>query len=73
MQRTDDSKTEASGLLAACGLEWGPSCGRIHETARPVRTASVMQVRQPLNRNGLARWKQYESSLADLFARLPVL
>jgi tetratricopeptide (TPR) repeat protein len=72
-QLVDDFETEARRLLAACGLEWEPACGRFHETARPVRTASVTQVRQPLNRKGLARWKHYESSLADLFARLPVL
>jgi tetratricopeptide (TPR) repeat protein len=45
---------------------------RFHETARPVRTASVMQVRQPLYRRALARWKHYEGTLADLFARLPL-
>ncbi|HLN26326.1 MAG TPA: tetratricopeptide repeat protein [Gemmataceae bacterium] len=71
-QLIDDFETEARGLLAACGLEWEPACGRFHETARPVRTASVTQVRQPLYRQGLARWKHYEVTLADLFARLPV-
>jgi hypothetical protein len=30
----------------------------------------VTQVRQPLYRKSLARWKHYESHLADLFARL---
>jgi tetratricopeptide (TPR) repeat protein len=68
----DDFETEARRLLAACGLEWEPACGRFHETARPVRTASVTQVRQPLFRQGLARWKHYEGALADLFARLPL-
>jgi len=69
----DDFETEARRLLAACGLEWEPACGRFHETARPVRTASVTQVRQPLYRQALARWKHYELTLADLFARLPVV
>jgi hypothetical protein len=68
----DDFETEARRLLAACGLDWEPACGRFHETARPVRTASLTQVRQPLYRRGLARWKHYEGALADLFARLPV-
>ena len=67
----DDFEAESRRLVAACGLEWQPACLRFHETARPVRTASVTQVRQPLYRQGLARWKHYEGSLADLFARLP--
>ncbi len=68
----DDFETEAPRLLAACGLEWEPACERFHETARPVRTASVTQVRQPLYRRALARWKHYEATLGDLFAGLPV-
>jgi hypothetical protein len=70
-QLIDDFETEARRLLAACGLEWEPACGRFHETARPVRTASLTQVRQPLYRRAVARWKHYEAALADLFARLP--
>jgi tetratricopeptide (TPR) repeat protein len=71
-QLIDDFEPEARRLLAACGLDWEPACARFHETARPVRTASVMQVRQPLYRRALARWKHYEGTLADLFARLPL-
>jgi len=71
-QLIDDFETEARRLLTSCGLEWEPACGRFHETARPVRTASVTQVRQPLYRRGLARWKHYEETLSDLFARLPI-
>jgi hypothetical protein len=67
----DDFETESHKLLAACGLDWEPDCGRFHETARPVRTASVIQVRQPIYRRSVARWKHYEASLADLFALLP--
>ena len=68
----EDFETEARRLLAACGLEWEPGCGRFHETTRPVRTASVTQVRQPIYRRALARWKQYEGPLSDMFARLPL-
>ena len=69
----DDFETEARRLLAVSGLEWEPACGRFHQTARPVRTASVTQVRQPLYRRALKRWKHYEATLSDLFARLPVV
>jgi tetratricopeptide (TPR) repeat protein len=70
-QMIDDFEPSARRLLAACGLEWEPACGRFHETARPVRTASLTQVRQPIYRRGLARWMHYQESLAELFGRLP--
>ena len=56
----DDFETEAGRLVAACGLDWEPACLHFHQTARPVRTASVAQVRQPLYRTSLARWRHYE-------------
>jgi hypothetical protein len=67
----DDYETEARRLVAACGLAWEPRCLQFHQTTRPVRTASVTQVRQPLYRRAVARWKHYEAALAALFARLP--
>jgi tetratricopeptide (TPR) repeat protein len=67
----DDFENQARRLVSACGLDWEPACLQFHQTARPVRTASVTQVRQPLYRKSLARWKHYEGELADLFARLP--
>jgi tetratricopeptide (TPR) repeat protein len=69
-QLVEDFEPEARRLLAACGLEWEAACSRFHETARPVRTASATQVRQPLYRRGLARWKHYEQDLAELFAEV---
>ena len=67
-----NSRIEARRLVAACGLDWEPACLQFHQTSRPVRTASVTQVRQPLYRKAVARWKHYEIPLADLFARLPI-
>jgi tetratricopeptide (TPR) repeat protein len=70
-QLIDDFENEARRLTAACGLVWEPACLKFHQTSRPVRTASVTQVRQPLYRKAVARWKHYETPLAELFARLP--
>ena len=66
----DDFEDEARRLLAACGLDWEPACLQFHQTSRPVRTASVTQVRQPLYRKAVARWKHYEAALADLLRPL---
>jgi hypothetical protein len=65
-----DLEGAARRLVAWCGLDWEPACLSFHEGKRPVRTASVAQVRQPIYRRSLARWKNYEGALASLFARL---
>ncbi len=61
----------ARRLVAACGLEWDPACVQFHRTFRAVRTASFAQVRQPVYPSSVARWKNYQHELADLFAALP--
>lgn len=53
-------------LLEHCRLPWDAGCLRFHETRRAVRSASSEQVRQPLNRQGLHRWRRYESHLDPL-------
>ena len=57
-------------ILDFCGLEWEPACLEFHRTGRPVRTASVSQVRQPIYRRSVERWRNYEQSLQPLFASL---
>jgi Sulfotransferase family len=66
-----DLEGTARRLIAACGLDWDPACLEFHQTRRPVRTASVAQVRQPIYKQSVARWKNYENPLASLFAALP--
>jgi hypothetical protein len=69
-QTVADLEGVARRLIAACGLDWEPACLAFHETRRPVRTASVRQVRQPIYGHSVARWKHYEKWLAPLFAAL---
>jgi hypothetical protein len=66
-----DLNAVARRLVAACGLDWEPGCLEFHRTQRPIRTASVVQVRQPIYSGSVARWKNYKTALADLFAKLP--
>lgn len=69
-ETVDDLEAVARRLIDWCGLGWEPSCLAFHRTARPVRTASVTQVRQPIYRRSVGRWKNYEPVLGSLFARL---
>jgi tetratricopeptide (TPR) repeat protein len=65
-----DLEGVARRLVDWCDLEWQPACLAFHEVKRPVRTASVTQVRQPIYNRSVARWKHYEDALGPLFARL---
>jgi tetratricopeptide (TPR) repeat protein len=65
-----DLEGVARRLVAWCGLVWEPACLRFHEGNRPVRTASVTQVRQPIYQRSVARWKNYERSLESLLAQV---
>jgi tetratricopeptide (TPR) repeat protein len=65
-----DLEGVARRLVDWCGLEWEPGCLAFHEGKRPVRTASVAQVRQPIYTRSVARWKHYETALGSLFDAL---
>jgi tetratricopeptide (TPR) repeat protein len=65
-----DTKTQVRRLLAYCGLAWDDACLRYYESRRPVRTASAVQVRQPLFSSSIGRWKAYERMLAPLTREL---
>jgi Tfp pilus assembly protein PilF len=53
-------------IVDFCGLPWNDSCLTPHEFRRLVRTASVWQVRQPIYRTSVAKWKRYETHLGPL-------
>jgi tetratricopeptide (TPR) repeat protein len=65
-----DLEGTARRLLDACGLKWDNACLEFHKTQRAVQTASVTQVRRPIYRTSVARWRNYKDQLTDLF---PVL
>jgi len=65
-----DLEGVARRLVAWCGLEWEPGCLDFHQTKRPVSTASAVQVRQPIFRTSVGRWKHYEQSLGSLLSVL---
>jgi tetratricopeptide (TPR) repeat protein len=52
-----DLESVARRLVAACGLEWEPACLDFYRNERPVRTASLTQVRQPIYQGSVARWR----------------
>jgi hypothetical protein len=57
---------EAKRIVAFCGLEWDEHCLKFYETKRAVRTLSEIQVRQPLFKSSIGRWRLYEKWLQPL-------
>jgi tetratricopeptide (TPR) repeat protein len=57
-------------ILNHCGLPWEDACLEFHLTKRPVRTGSNFQVRKPLYRSSVGRYKPYEPHLSELVAAL---
>jgi len=53
-------------ILDFCGLEFEPACLEFYKTERSVRTASSEQVRQPIYREGLDHWRNFEPWLGPL-------
>lgn len=66
----DDFESHARRLVAFAGLEWDPACLEFHRTRRPVRTASVAQVRRPIYNTSIGRWKGQEQRLKPLLDAL---
>jgi tetratricopeptide (TPR) repeat protein len=66
----ENLEPEVHRLLAYCGLDWDERCLSFHESERRVRTASVTQVRQPIYRSSLQRWRRYEKHLGPLMEAL---
>ncbi len=66
----DAFEPQARRIVAHCGLEWDPACLSFHETDRVVRTASVTQVRQPIYRTSVGRWRPAEPVLRPLLDAL---
>lgn len=62
----DDQEAQTRRMLAFCGLEWEEACMRFEENAAPVATASAMQVRTPMSRSSIGRWRRYGPQLSDL-------
>ncbi len=53
-------------LISHIGLEWDDACLAPHKLERSVKTASHWQVRQPIYKTSVQRWKNYEEVLGSL-------
>jgi hypothetical protein len=68
----DDLEGTARHVLRHCDLDWEDACRDFHDTKRAVRTASLMQVREPVYRRSIGTWRRYAEFLEPLGQALGV-
>ncbi|MEP0521195.1 MAG: sulfotransferase [Hyphomicrobiales bacterium] len=61
-----DQESMSRMLIGRIGLDWDDACLKFNENERGVLTASQWQVRQPIYKTSLQRWRRYEAELAPL-------
>jgi tetratricopeptide (TPR) repeat protein len=62
----DQQEITTRNMLEFCNLEWEDSCLEFHKNTSPAATASAAQVRQPVYRSSVQRWRTYADELAPL-------
>ncbi|WP_417383092.1 tetratricopeptide repeat-containing sulfotransferase family protein [Gimesia sp.] len=62
----NDQEDVSRKLVDWTGMPWDDKCLSFHDNTRPVTTASNWQVRRPMNKSGLDRWKKYDQHLNPL-------
>ena len=65
-----DTETQIRRITDFCGLPWDERCLRFWEAERVVLTPSYNQVRQPIFRTAMDRWRRYEAHLQPLVQAL---
>ena len=66
----NNQETVSKKLIDFCGLSWEKQCLEFHKNKRQVRTASIEQVRKPINNKSIGAWKKYESYLSEMLLEL---
>ncbi len=61
-----DQEQEVRRIIDFAGLEWSNQCLSFHDSGGVVSTSSVWQVRQPLYRSSVGRWRHYRKYLQTL-------
>lgn len=53
-------EVQATRIIEFIGLPWHPDCMEPHKSKRIVNTASSQQVRKPIYKSSVGRWRNYE-------------
>jgi tetratricopeptide (TPR) repeat protein len=67
----EDPERWTRRMIEFIGLPWDSRCLEFHRRERSVLTASQWQVRQPISRLGLDRWRHYQQFIGPLRSLWP--
>lgn len=62
----EDTESLSKQLLEFIGLAWDPTCLQFYENKRLVKTASLTQVRKPIYKSSVERWRHFAHELEPL-------
>ncbi|WP_224544148.1 tetratricopeptide repeat-containing sulfotransferase family protein [Mesorhizobium sp. CA16] len=66
----ENQEAQSRRLIDYLGLPWDDACLRFFDKDRSVNTYSLWQVRQPIYKSSVKRWKNYESEIQPLIDAL---
>ena len=66
----NNQETISKKLIDFCELNWEKQCLEFYKNKRQVRTASIEQVRKPINNKSIGAWKKYEHYLSEMLSEL---
>ena len=66
----ESPKLEARRLLRKVGVEWSDACEHPEQQCSVVESASSIQVRKPIYRSSIGRWKRFAAQLEPVFDML---
>ena len=59
-------------IIKYCELKWEDQCLEFYKNKRQVRTASIEQVRKPINNKSIGAWKKYENYLSEMRSEIGI-
>ncbi|TPI41601.1 tetratricopeptide repeat protein [Mesorhizobium sp. B3-1-9] len=66
----EDQEAQSRRLIGCIGLPWDDACLRFFDREAAVSTPSRWQVRQPIYKSSVKRWKNYENEIRPLIEAL---
>jgi hypothetical protein len=58
-----DAKAQTESMLDYCGLSWEQQCLDFHKLEDASTTASAVQIRQPVYKSSVGKWRNYSEQL----------
>jgi tetratricopeptide (TPR) repeat protein len=65
----ENPEQEIRNVLEYLAVPFDETCLAPQKVERSVRTASVTQIREPINRNSIGRWRNYKNHFGEIVAK----